>query len=86
MPEHNKDVLEWAGCVHGNRLVLCYIEDVKVSYCLFLLDGYTGIYSHVSFLKSGYKTCCRSLCPTIMPKLHLPLVPYNFFPTIFRKS
>lgn len=27
--EHEKDVLEWAGCVHGNRLVLCYIEDVK---------------------------------------------------------
>lgn len=27
--EHDKNVLEWTGCVHGNRLVLCYIEDVK---------------------------------------------------------
>lgn len=27
--EQKKDVLEWTACVHGNRLVLCYIEDVK---------------------------------------------------------
>lgn len=27
--EHERSVLEWAACVHGNRLVLCYLEDVK---------------------------------------------------------
>ncbi|XP_067841055.1 prolyl endopeptidase-like [Heptranchias perlo] len=27
--EHEKDVLEWAGCVRTNFLVLCYLHDVK---------------------------------------------------------
>jgi len=32
--EDDHDVLEWAGCVNNNRLVLCYLHDVKVSACL----------------------------------------------------
>ena len=27
--EQEKDVLEWTACVNGNRLVLCYMQDVK---------------------------------------------------------
>jgi len=30
VPEHEKDVLEWSACVHGNNLILCYLRDVKV--------------------------------------------------------
>ena len=30
VPEHEQDVMEWAACVHQNRLVLCYLQDVKV--------------------------------------------------------
>ena len=28
--EHEKDVLEWAASISHNRLVLCYLHDVKV--------------------------------------------------------
>ena len=36
--EDEHDVLEWASCVSSNRLVLCYLHDVKVcrSLCLLL--------------------------------------------------
>ena len=31
--EHEKDVLEWTACVNGDRLILCYLQDVKVRRC-----------------------------------------------------
>ncbi|KAL4218360.1 hypothetical protein ACF0H5_023097 [Mactra antiquata] len=38
--EHDKNVLEWTGCVNGNRLVLCYLQDVKNQlYIHNLQDG-----------------------------------------------
>ncbi|XP_014662098.1 PREDICTED: prolyl endopeptidase-like [Priapulus caudatus] len=40
IPEHSNDVLEWATCVNGNVLVLCYIEDVKNA--VYLHDLETG--------------------------------------------
>lgn len=29
--EHKTDVLEWVACVNKDKLVLCYLQDVKVS-------------------------------------------------------
>lgn len=38
--EHGRHVLEWAACIHGNRLVLNYLEDV--THQLYIHDLSTG--------------------------------------------
>lgn len=37
--EHAKDVIEWVSCVHGNRLVVCCLHDVKNKLYLHNLDN-----------------------------------------------
>jgi len=32
--EHQSDVLEWVACINMSQLVLCYLQDVKVSPCV----------------------------------------------------
>ena len=40
VPENPEEVLEWAACVHQNKLLLCYLKDVKtVLYVHDLNDG-----------------------------------------------
>lgn len=33
IPQHSKDVLDWAKAINNNNLIVCYLSDVKV--CLF---------------------------------------------------
>lgn len=35
IPEHSKDVLDWAKAINNNNLIVCYLSDVKVSDSLF---------------------------------------------------
>jgi len=37
--EDAHDVLEWAGCVNNDKLVLCYLHDVKVLPLFVCLSG-----------------------------------------------
>lgn len=30
IPEHSKDVLDWAKAINNNNLIVCYLSDVKV--------------------------------------------------------
>lgn len=32
IPEHYKDVLDWAKAINNNQLIVCYLSDVKVIY------------------------------------------------------
>jgi len=52
VPEHEKDVLSWSVCVAQDKLVLCYIHDVKVCSLSNIL--YCVLTSAILFIIFGY--------------------------------
>ncbi|XP_062896897.1 prolyl endopeptidase-like [Mobula hypostoma] len=95
VPEHEKDVLEWAGCVKTNFLVLCYLHDVK--HVLQLHDLATGTHLKTFPLAVGsivgysgqkkdseiFYQFTSFLTPSII--YHCDLTKDNLEPRIFRE-
>ncbi|XP_072911937.1 prolyl endopeptidase-like [Hemitrygon akajei] len=95
VPEHEKDVLEWAGCVKTNFLVLCYLHDVK--HVLQLHDLATGTHLKTFPLDVGsivgysgqkkdseiFYQFTSFLTPSII--YHCDLTEDNLEPRIFRE-
>ena len=46
--EQEKNVLEWTACVNGNRLVLCYLQDVKACVHTCVQQHILLLYKHLT--------------------------------------
>ena len=72
--ESETDVLEWSACVAGDKLVLCYLHDVKVQFWIYCIAECENKTVKIK-TASNFDAFSWSFCLKMIPKCVLCALP-----------